>query len=257
MNDYSKFKAGIEKDRNALAENLMQSSNPLSMKTDLNSIALSDYSQEIPRPKYDKDITEVVEIVRILNNMAPLRMPVYNFNVDEINGEYYYKPDGTLLLIREDDSDVIRDYYVAPNTEGSVSVSRILEHDKNSGRLRVKIEPVTRRGSRLKAIITIFDVKINNKYTILQLAEDGVVKNITEFTGKGKSFQSLFRNTLTFQPVRYLEGKDSKENGFEMLDCIFDASGNVARIKRFTNKREVRIDYTEEKKHVTVKTRDK
>lgn len=257
MTDFSSFRTSLQKDREVV-KNLHQFSNPLSARTEAPSIALSDYSQEISRPKYDKDITDIIEIVRVLNNMAPTRMPIYNFILEEINGERYYRPDNTLLLVREYDGDVIRDYYAASDdevNETGLTVSRILEHDKNTGRLRTKIEPITRKGSRLNTNITIFDDKINNKYTIIQLAEDGLVSNISEFTGKGKSFQTLFRNIYTSKPARYLEGKDDKENGFEMVDCIFDSQGAVARIKRYNSKREVNIDYTEDKKNIRVKTK--
>ena len=249
MADFFKSDIKIENQSNDLA---MQSSNPLYARKEITSTALSDYTQSVPRPKYDKDVSEIIEIVRILNNMAPYRMPVYNFNIDEINGERFYRPDGTLLLIREYDTDVIRDYYA---NEDACSVNRILEHDKLSGRLRTKIEPITREGSRLKTSITIFDEKINHKYTIMQLAEGGFVSNISEFSGKGKSFQTLFRNGDTMKPARYLEGKDNKEDGFEMVDCIFDSQGAVARIKRYCGKKEVNITYTEDKKNVSIKTK--
>lgn len=215
----------------------------------------SCYTQSVSRTMYDKDITDVMEIVNILHNLVPLKMPVYNFNLNEINGELYYKPDGNPLLIREYDSDVIRDYYANPNPDyPEYSVSRILEHDKTTGRLKTKIEPVINNGCLMKTSITIFDAKINNKYILMQITEDGFVNNITEFSGVGKSFQSLFRNTTTLKPVRYLEGKDSEDGGFEMVDCIFDINGNVARIKRYNNKKEVDISYTDDKKNITVKT---
>lgn len=233
-----------------------EASNPLSAKKQPTKNALSDYNQEIAKPKYDSDIAEIVEVVRLLNNLAPLRMPIYNFNVDEINGEYYYTPDGKLLLIREYDGDTIRDYYVEKGLENKENkVSRILEHNKNDGRLRTKIEPIKGHGSKLKYSITIFDLKVNNKYILMQLTEDGYVNNISEFTGKGKSFRTLYRNIQTFKPARYLEGKDDKEAGFSMLDCLFGAEGNVVRIKRYTNKKEVCIDYTDDKKNITVKTK--
>lgn len=230
-----------------------QLSNPLADRNAIPSQAIGNYTQNIPRPKYDKDVIEIVEVVRFLNNMAPIRMPVYNFNLDEINGERYYRPDGTLLLIREYDSDVIRDYYASSDNK---TVLTIREQDKMSGRLRVKVEPITRAGSRLKTNITIFDEKINHKYTIMQLAEDGIVSNITEFSGEGKSFRTLFRNIDTSKPARYLEGKDSKESGFEMIDCIFDNNGGLARIRKYSNKKEVNIDYTDKNKSISVKTKE-
>jgi hypothetical protein len=255
MVDYSKFKTSIDNEKNVLSSSI-QTSNPLGEKAGETKAAVTDYSQTLPRQQYDKDIAEIVEIVRILNNMAPIKMPEYNFNIDEINGERYYKPDGTLLLVREYDSDVIRDYYAKTEKEVSeYTVSRILEHDKITGRLRTKIEPISRRNSRLKTNITIFDLKVNNKYIIMQLSEGGFVNNISEFTGKGKSFQTMFRNINTLKPARYLEGKDNFENGFEMVDCIFDAEGNIVRIKRFSNKKEVNIEYTEKTKSISVKNK--
>lgn len=252
MTDFSKSKAAFE---TSLQPEIGSSktSNPLSAKISDNAPALQDYSQSMQRPKYDKDILEIIEVVRILNNMAPVSMPVYNFNIEEINGERYYKPDGSLLLIREYDSDVIRDYYASAEKEGKVD--RILEHDKITGRLRAKIDPIKRAGSRLTTNIMIFDFKVNQKYTLIQLSEGGIVSNITDFSGKGKSFQTLFRNVETLKPARYLEGKDSANGEFEMLDCIFDSKGNIARIKKYTKKREINIDYTDEKKNITVKTK--
>ena len=106
MNDYSNFKSVIKQEQGNLDSNKVQTSNPLSMKAEIDSIALTDFSQETLRPKYDKDINDIIEVVKILNNLVPIRMPIYNFNIDEINGERYYKPDGTLLLVREEDNDV-------------------------------------------------------------------------------------------------------------------------------------------------------
>ena len=40
-----------------------------------------------------------------------------------------------------------------------------------------------------------------------------------------------------------------------MVDCLFNNNGEVVRIKRYSNKREVNIDYTDNKKNITVKTK--
>ena len=256
MDKFSKFKSSIENEKRTLKSGI-QTSNPMAEKVN-SDLLLNDYTQTTPRQKYDQDIAEILEIVRILNNMVPTRMPEYSFDIEEINGERYYRPDGTLLLIREYDSDLIRDYYAAEKNEeenNKYSVSRILEHDKNTGRLRTKIEPIIKKGSRLKSNVTIFDLKVNNKYIIIQLSEGGFVNNISEFTGKGKSFQTLFRNIDTLRPARYLEGKDDFEKGFEMIDCIFDLEGNIARIKRFIGNKEINIKYTKDTKNVSVKIR--
>ena len=250
MSEYIKENKNLNNPNVSGKDFFTEASNPFGTKDEIN-LALSNYSQEMNRPKYDKDINEIIEIVRILNNLAPLRMPIYNFNLDEINGDRYYKPDGSLLLVREYDSDIIRDYYVAQKKEDCpFSISRILEHDKITGRLRAKIEPINKKRSNVATNVTIFDSKINNKYTIMQLSEDGIVNNISEFTGKGKSFQTLFRNVETFKPARYLEGRDNKEEGFFMIDCIFDKEGNIARIKRYNSNKETCIEYTKNKKNI-------
>lgn len=254
MADYSKIdkKNDITQE---LGSDLNQFSNPLSQKTGGTDSALEEFSQSLPRSTYDYDMAELLEVVRILNNLAPLRMPVYNFNLEEINGERYHKPDGSMLLVREYDSDIVRDYYVSASNPNLSD--RILEHDRISGRLRAKIEPNFRPTSTSKINITIFDEKINRKYTLMQLTEDGSVNNITEFSGKGKSFQTLFRNLVNFKPARYLEGKDVPDKGFEMVDCIFDKNGNIARIKRYNSRREINIEYTEDRKNISIKNKIK
>ncbi len=252
MTDFSELRVhpgiGLNQQTNDIG-----SSNPLGSLAGNSEKALSNYTQSLPRNTYDEDMAELLEVVRILNNMAPLRMPVYNFNVNEINGDAYYKPDGTMLLIREYDSDLVRDYYISP--DDASCVIRILEHDRISGRLRTKIEPNLRPSSSSKTNITIFDEKINRKYTLMQLAEDGIVNNITEFSGKGQAFQTLYRNNKTLKPARYIEGKDSSVKGFEMVDCIFDADGNIVRIKRYNSKKEINIEYTDDRKNITVKNK--
>lgn len=252
MTDFLKFKTLSNQD-SGIKINKAQSSNPLSISGNAEETALNTYTKSMPRNTFDYDLAELLEVVRILNNMAPRRMPVYNFNLEEINGERYHKPDGTMLLVREYDSDLIRDYYVSDSNPNVAD--RILEHDRISGRLRTKVEPNPRANSNSKTNITIFDEKINRKYTLMQVAEDGVVNNITEFLGVGKSFQTLFRNVETFKPARYLEGKDVPGKGFEMVDCIFDKEGNIARIKRYNSKREINIEYTDDRKNITVKNK--
>ena len=251
MKNISRDRLRIQELEKSGIENL-QTVNPMLSTVKAQELSISDYTQSMPRPKYDEDIHYVLKTANFLNNLAPRIMPEYNFNIDEINGESYYKPDGSLLLIREWDSDVVRDYYALPDGK---NVYQILEHDKKTGRLRIKIEPLHRDSSKLEASITIFDDKINNKYVIMQLSHGGVVNNISEFTGKGKSFQTLFRNPDTFKPIRYLEGKEDPENGFTMIDCLFNENNEIARIKKFTNKKEVNINYTEDHKNITVKTK--
>ena len=233
-----------------------EASNPLKSKFDNSKICLSDYTQEIPRPRFDSDLSSVAELIRVFNNMAPQKMPEYNFNIDEINGERFYKPDKSLLLVRDYDSDLIRDYYFKDICEAeNITVKHILEHDKNTGRLRCKIEPIIKNGIHIRTNITIFDEKINNKYVIMQIGDNGNVNNITEFSGKGKSFRTLFRDNVSCKPVRYIQGDDNEEKQFEMLDCIIASNGNIVKIKKYTSNKETCIDYTENSKKIKVKSK--
>ena len=250
--DLSEFNISVNSS-SALNGEATQFSNPLSGHPSAPSEGLGNYIQNLPRPKHDNDLLEILDAVKELNNMAPVSMPEYNFNANEINGEWYNLPDGKPLLVREYDSDVIRDYYISQDNKNLISY--IKEHDKITGRLRVKIDPIIREGCRKRTNITIFDTNVKYKYTILQLSEGGIVSSITEFSGEGKSFRTLFRNVLTLNPVRYMEGKEDKENGFEMFDCVFDSEGRLARIRRYNNKREVNINYTDTTKSISVKTK--
>ena len=111
MTDYSNFNASLRIDRTTIAEYLEQTSNPMYARAEISSLALSDYNQTIPRPKYDKDILEIIEMSRVLNNLAPIKISIPSLKLDEINGDRFYNDDGTLSFIREEESDIVRDYY--------------------------------------------------------------------------------------------------------------------------------------------------
>ena len=217
-----------------------------------NNIALTNYTKTTKKPTYDEDSIKIIEIVRILNNLFPRNLPTYNFDISEINGEYYYLPSGKFLLIRDFDTDIIRDYY--PSKDNPNIVGRILEHNKKTGILKTKIEPIYVNGELSKVNVTIFDQKINKKYTIIQTLPDGTVSNMSEFLQDGKSFKTLFRNTNNYKPVRYIEGKINQELGFVITDCLLDSNGAIARIKTYSKKKEVNIEYTDDKKNITVKS---
>ena len=86
MTDISSYKKSLSEDYK-IENNLSRLSNPLSAEYLNDKTGLTNYSQEMPRQKYDKDVAELAETVRLLNNMAPTKMPEYNFNTEEINGE--------------------------------------------------------------------------------------------------------------------------------------------------------------------------
>ena len=257
MADINQFRASLRIDRKNISEYLEQSSNPLSAEAEAGTLALSNYNQVLPRPKYDKDIFDIIETSRVLNNLAPVKIPMPSFKLDEINGDRIYNNDGTLSLIREEESDVIKDYYpLSKPLDNGVEIDKIYEIDKNTGKILVAVEPIKRAGSRLKTNVTFLNSKVNDKYILVQLGEDDIVNNITEFSGNGKYFKTIFRDHYNYRPVRYLEGRDGADGKFEMMDCLFDKFGGIARIKRYTNKREVSINYTEDTKNINVKNKE-
>ena len=154
MTDYSNFNASLRIDRTTIAEYLEQTSNPMYARAEISSLALSDYNQTIPRPKYDKDILEIIEMSRVLNNLAPIKISIPSLKLDEINGDRFYNDDGTLSFIREEESDIVRDYYPSESPlEGGIEIDTVYEIDKNTGKVLLKVEPNKRQGSRLKTNI--------------------------------------------------------------------------------------------------------
>ena len=226
-----------------------ESPNPLRLKVSLSGLtSLSNYNQVLLRPKDDRDSAEIMEKVNTLNNMAPQKLDVFHsFKKDDINGERIYNEDGSIAYIREYENDVIRDYY----TEGDL-ISKIIERDKNTGAAIVQIEPQIKKDGSYKLNVTVFDEKINNKYTLFQVEEDGSVSSITEFSGKGNSFETLFRNPDTLIPLRYLEAEEDGKD-FLLTDCKFSSDGKISEIKKVSGAKEMRILYEGNQKSISVK----
>lgn len=255
MIDPVKFKASVA--YNKEVEKKSESSdlpNPLRLKINLSSLtALSNYNQVLLRPKYDSDAEEILDKVKTLSNLVPRKLSFpYSFNLDDVNGERVYDTNGQLLYIREYDNDTVKEYYPADKNK----IKFILERDKNSSAVLSKIEPVVKNDGSVKTAVTIFDEKINNKYTILNAEEDGSIVNITEVSSSGKGFRTLFKNPYTNLPVRYLEAKGQDNEEFSLLDCRFDGNGEIKDIKRISSAKEVDIHYDEDKKIIDVKNKD-
>lgn len=224
--------------------------NPMSEKIDIDSAsALSNYNQVIVKPKYDKDCVSILNKVRKLNNIAPYRLELpHSFNIEEINGERVYDKNGKIDYIREYENDVIREYYPEDG-----KLKKLVERNKSNGAVIAQIEPQNKNDGKVVTNVTIFDDKINDKYTIFQVEEDGFIKSVTEFTGNGKSFCTLFRNPDTTVPLRYLEAKDGEEGVFYLLDANFDQTGNIVGIKKTTADKEINITYEKGMKNIQVK----
>ena len=249
------FRANVEYNKKIEQNLINESTNPLRLKANLSSLsALSNYNQVLVKPKFDKDSMDILTSIDELKKLIPdkLELP-YSFELDAINGERIYDTEGKLCYIREYGNDIIRDYYPSEN---GLKVAKIFEINKNTGALISKIEPAIRQDGSLKTNITIFDEKINNKYTIIQLGEDSNINSITEFSGKGKDFRTLFKNPYNGTPIRYIEAKENNGGEFEFLDCRLDSNQNITEIKKLSTTRETNINYSGNKKIIDVKQRN-
>ena len=249
------FRASVQYNKEVEQNLISESPNPLRLKANLSSLsALSNYNQVIVRPKFDKDSMYVLTRIDELNKVTPSKLELpYSFDMNSINGERFYDKSGKLLYIREFGGDFARDYYPA---EDSTRIEKIFERDKESGALISKIERNIRDDGTAKTIVTIFDEKLNNKYTIFQVGEDGTISSVTEFSGKGKDFRTLFRNPYNSQPVRYIEARETDEGDFEFLDATLNSNQQVSEIKRTSASKEVNIKYTGAQKIIDVKQKN-
>ena len=87
MSDFSKFKISIENERK-VSSGMVQQSNPLSERAENYQNTICDYTQSLPRQQYDKDIAEIVEIVRILNAICKGEFYIVYENEHYKNEEY-------------------------------------------------------------------------------------------------------------------------------------------------------------------------
>ena len=246
----STFKTNVAYNKKVEQNPEIQSPNPLRLKANLSSLtALSNYNQVLLKPKFDKDSAEILNRVGEMTNISPdkLKLP-YSFKLDEINGERIYAKDGRLKVIREYETDTVRQYYPA---DDNIHAGKILEIDKNSGTIVSKIEPVIQPDGTIKTNIIVFDGKINNKYTMFQVEDNGTISSITEIFEKGKNFRTLFRNPETAIPERYIEALENKDGEFEVIDCRLNPE--VQEIKRTTAAKEVNIKYENNQKIIDVK----
>ena len=183
------------------------------------------------------DEVSIKHMAGFLNNIAPKEMPIYNFNIDCVNGERYYKPDGTLLFTRYIKGDVIKDYYYKENFDNpNYTISQILERNRITGRLKVKVEPVLKYNELHRVNIIIFDSKINHKYAMLQLTNTGVVTSISEISNNGSAFKTIFRNQETGKPTRYIEGHDGQDGVFEIKDYVFNELMEIVQTRTYKNR---------------------
>ena len=91
MKDVSSFNSSLEKDKR-VTESLIAKSNPMLERTNSRSIALTDYSQSIPCPNYDKDINDIINVVKDVS-APPGRTDIINYNNNLIIVDYAHTPD--------------------------------------------------------------------------------------------------------------------------------------------------------------------
>ena len=249
------FRANVEYNKEVEQNLINESPNPLRLKANLSSLtALSNYNQVMIRPKYDKDILYVLSRVDELTKVTPqkLEMP-YSYDLDKLNGERILDDTGHLLYIREFGNNFVREYYPSEDTN---QIEQVLEKDKDNGNLISKVVRNIRDDGTIKTSVTVFDEKLNNKYTMFQVEDDGSVSSVTEFLGGGQNFRTLFKNPYNNQFSRYIEAKESDTGEFEFLDARFDSNQQISEIKKLSSSKEVNITYTGTQKTVDVKQKN-
>ena len=253
MIDPLTFKASVAYNKQVEEENAHKDSpNPLRLKVNLSSLAaISNYNQVLLKPKFDKDTIGIINSASEMLKQTPNRLELpYSFKTDEINGERIYDKNGTLKLIKEYANDTIMEYYPADNQE---FIKTILEKDKSGNIIISKIEPVRQDDGSFKTNVIIFDEKINNKYTMFQVEEGGIVNSTTEIFENGKNFRTLIFNPKNLNPERYIESKENNNGEFEITDCRFGSNLEVKELRQITAAKEVNISYSGNKKTIDVR----
>ena len=249
--DPMSFKAIVSYNKKVELANHDNPSNPMRLKANLSSLAaLSNYNQISIKPKFDYDSVEVLTKVNALSKLIPQNMHIpYSFKLADINGERIYNKDNQLACIREYDNEIVRDYI--PSKKAG-DVAQIIERDRSSGEVISKIERSQKEGSENKINITVYDDKLNDKYTMFQI-EDGAVSSITEFSANGKNFRTLIRDTYNNKPQRYMEAKEDSEGEFIFTDAMLNSKCEVSEIKKVSANKETCIKYDGVQKIVDVK----
>lgn len=245
------FKSSVSYNKKVELANQDNPPNPMRLKANLSSLAaLSNYNQISIKPKFDYDSVEVLTKVDALSKLIPQNMHIpYSFKLADINGEQIYAKDNQLACIREYDNEIVRDYI--PSKKAG-DVAQIIERDRNSGEVISKIERSQKEGSENKINITVYDDKLNDKYTMFQI-EDGAVSSITEFSANGKNFRTLIRDTYNNKPQRYMEAKEDSEGEFIFTDAMLNSKCEVSEIKKVSANKETCIKYDGVQKIVDVK----
>lgn len=249
------FKASIAYNKEVEEKMPQESPNPLRLKANLSSLsAMSNYNQVLLKPKFDNDSAQVMDRVDELMNLTPKKISLpHSYKIDEINGERIFNSNGDLLLIRDYENGVIKEYY--PSKDG-INVQMILEKDKDSNEIISSIEPFYANDGNIKTKLTIFDNKINNQYVMFTIENDSSISSVTKFSTKANNFKTLFINPYTKTPERYVELKEDTQGEFETIDSHIGQNKEVVDIKKVTPYKEMIIKYEDGKKIIDVKKRD-
>lgn len=249
--DPMSFKASVSYNKKVELANQDNPPNPLRLKAQLSNLTeLSNYNQVSIKPKFDYDSVEILTKVDALSKLIPQDMHIpYSFKLADINGEQIYAKDNQLACIREYDNDVVRDYI--PSKKAG-EVAQIIERDRSSGEVISKIERSQKENCENNINITVFDDKVNAKYTMFQL-ENGAISSITEFSANGKNFRTLIRDTYNNKPQRYMEAKEDSDGEFIFTDAKLNSKCEVSEIKKVSANKETCIRYDGVQKIVDVK----
>ena len=249
--DSMNFKSSVLYNRKIEQANTKNPANPLRLKANLSSLsAMSSYNQVSIKPKFDYDSMEILTKVDALSKLIPQDMHIpYSFNPIEINGERIFAKDGSLACIREYDNDIVRDYVPSKNEE---KITQIIERDRQNGTVISKIEKTKKNNEEEKINVTVYDDKINDKYTMFQV-ENGSVASITEFYANGKKFRTLTKDTYTNKPQRYMEAREDEKGEFIFTDAKLNSKCEVIEIKNVSSNKEVCIKYEGTQKIIDVK----
>ena len=236
--DSMNFKSSVLYNRKIEQANTKNPANPLRLKANLSSLsAMSSYNQVSIKPKFDYDSMEILTKVDALSKLIPHDMHIpYSFNPAEINGERIVAKDGSLACIREYDNDIVR----------------IIERDRQNGTVISKIEKTEKNNEEEKINVTVYDDKINDKYTMFQI-ENGSVASITEFYANGKKFRTLVKDTYTNKPQWYMEAKEDEKGEVIFTDAKLNSKCEVIEIKNVSSNKEVCIKYEGTQKIIDVK----
>ena len=211
----------------------------LQRKTNIVKRNLEPINKDFLIAKFDREISEILKNIKEMVYFHPKKINLpYSFLIQEINGERFFDENNNLILIREYETDSIREYYPAKDSN---YISSIVETDKTTGEIISKIEPTIISNDEIKFSLIIFDQKINHKYTIYKVESSGVISSITDFFENNSHFRALLKNKNTSSPEKYIESKTNENGELEIVECKLNPL--IQEIKHTTSTKKISIRF--------------